>query len=96
MEAWNLQETIERIRRMEQCFDALQSAANRSPAVRWEEAPLNAQLQSLLQYYEGGQWLQDYTLDETGLLPKDLKRGVLAQDAVSDFLDQIREDIRRE
>lgn len=42
---------------------------------------------------ESGQWLQDYELDEQGLLPQSLKRGVLAQDAVYDFLEEVRNGI---
>jgi hypothetical protein len=44
----------------------------------------------LISYYENGEWLRDYEMDECSLLPKDLKRGILAQDAVYDFLEQIR------
>lgn len=67
-----------RIRRMEEMFDALQT----DPA----QPEL---LQELTDYYERGQWLRDYELDEQGLLPPDLKRGVLAQDAVFDFLKKM-------
>lgn len=73
-----INEAIARIRRMEQCFDAVQ-----------EDAERGDQLQLLIRYYESGQWLHDYELDEQGLLPSDLKRGVLAQDAVYDLLEQI-------
>lgn len=77
---------IARITQMEQCFDTLlraeSSAIGENPALR-------AQLEMLLQYYESGQWLRDYELDERGLLPPDLKRGVLSQDALFDFLGQI-------
>jgi hypothetical protein len=47
---------------------------------------LQGYLQELVRYYESGQWLQDYELDEAGRLPRDLKRGVLSQDAVYNFL----------
>ncbi len=48
-------------------------------------------LESLAQYMDGGQWLRDYVADEQGLLPKDMKRGVLAQDTLFDLLcDEIR------
>lgn len=75
---------IDRVTRMEACFDTLQQAVRRS-----EEIPAEL-LQRLISYYENGEWLQDYEMDERGLLPKDLKRGILAQDAVYDFLAQIR------
>ena len=72
----NIPEAIERIRYMETLFDRLQAAFSEED------------LQILLTYYEGGQWLRDFTLDEQGCFPVDLKRGVLSQDAVYDFLEK--------
>lgn len=88
MEQFMIQEAIDRIRQMEQNFDKLQKAVNINPAAILENASLNELLQNLTQYYESGQWLHDYELDEKGLLPQSLKRGVLAQDAVYDLLDR--------
>ena len=84
-----IQEAIDRIIQMEKCFDALQKAVNTNPAARIEDPKFKELLRILVQYYEGGQWLHDYELDEKGLLPQNLKRGVLAQDAIYDFLDRI-------
>ena len=89
MEQAVIKEAVDRITQMELCFDALQSAANVNPSAIRENASLRALLHHLTQYYEGGQWLNDYALDEAGLLPRDLKRGVLAQDSVFDLLDRI-------
>ena len=88
MEQFMIQEAIDRIRQMEQNFDKLQKAVKINPAAILENASLNELLQNLTQYYESGQWLHDYELDEKGLLPQSLKRGVLAQDAVYDLLDR--------
>ena len=87
-----IQEAIDRIRRMEACFDRLQSIADEDAETLREDAVSREMLQTLTQYYESGQWLQDYELDEKGLLPQDMKRGILAQDAVYDFLDRINRD----
>ena len=73
----NLEEAIRRIQRMEEIFDALQAD------------PGHPSLGELVRYYEGGQWLQDYELDEQGLLPKDFKRGVLSQDGVYNLLENL-------
>ena len=35
------------------------------------------------EYYTSGEWQEDYEADEEGLLPADLKRGVLSQDGLS-------------
>lgn len=73
-----ISEAIERVTRMEAIFDDLRADPSREDLLRELEA-----------YYEGGQWLRDYELDEQGLLPPELKRGVLSQDAVYDFLFRI-------
>ena len=85
-----IQEATERVRQMEQRFDMLQNVMNTKPDALLEDVSIREMLQSLTEYYENGQWLRDYELDETGLLPQDLKRGVLAQDAVYDFLERIK------
>lgn len=82
-----IQEAIDRIRQMEQYFDRLQKVANTEAFEK--DSSIKEMLQILIQYYESGQWLQDYELDEKGLLPPGLKRGVLAQDSVYDFLDSL-------
>ena len=45
-------------------------------------------LKELEEYYVSPQWQEDYAADEAGLLPADLKRGVLSQDGISDLLDR--------
>ena len=73
-----LKETVNRIKKMEACFDNLQKNVT------------DDELQILEEYYKSGQWLKDYEMDEQGLIPKDLKRGVLSQDAVYNFLEEIK------
>ncbi len=43
----------------------------------------------LMDYYFGGQWLQDYQADERGELPKGLKRGVLSEDGVWNLIAEL-------
>ena len=75
------EDAVQRIRYMEQIFDELLATAPDS---------LNAEkLACLTEYYENGQWLADYELDEAGLLPAGLKRGVLSQDGVHTLLENI-------
>ena len=81
---------IERIRAMEEKFDALAAVAARlaNAAEAYEQAlPL---LEELTDYYTGGQWLSDYEADEAGLIPHDLKRGVLSQDGLYDLLSDLQ------
>ena len=84
------QEAIDRIQKMEKCFDMLTLAEQDNPGSIIENPSLKSSLCILIHYYENGQWLQDYELDEKGLLPQNLKRGVLSQDAVYNFLDRIK------
>lgn len=88
MEASRLQ-AVERITQMERIFDTLQEALERNPAALGEDASLREALEALTRYYEGGLWLRDYELDEKGLLPGNLKRGILSQDGLYDFLGRI-------
>ena len=80
-----LDTAIRRIQKMELCFDALRN----TPASVRTTACFQALLKSFLQYYEGGQWLSDFELDEQGKLPRDLKRGVLSEDGVYNFLTDL-------
>ncbi len=75
-------QAVLRIRAMEALFDRLLTADQEDPG--YQDA-----LAQLVQYYESGLWLQDYTLDEQGQLPRDLKRGILSQDALYEFLENI-------
>lgn len=72
---------IQRIEQMEQIFDEAIAAANAL-------STLLPRLEELLSYYDSGQWLADYEADEAGLLPPDLKRGVLSQDGVYNLLSE--------
>ena len=81
-----LQEAIDRIQRMEMYFDKLCDGLNAQPPVVYPQLA-----ETLRRYYTGGQWLNDYELDESGILPNALKRGVLSQDGIYDLLDRIKE-----
>lgn len=86
-----LQETIERIILMEFYFDTIQKALEINPDFLKKEAPAGIMLQELTEYYENGQWMADYEADEAGLLPHDLKRGVLSEDGVYNLLFEIEQ-----
>ena len=89
MKEENLQEVINRVKSFEHSFDLLKNAYRLNPEAVCNDLYFEENLQKLKEYYEGGQWLSDYEMDEKGLLPKDLKRGVLSQDEVYDFLTEV-------
>ena len=87
----NLQDNIiARIQLMESYFDQLRYAVQISPESIASDGTLLAMLHAITDYYEGGQWLEDYDRDANGELPIWLKRGVLSQDGVYELLDEIK------
>ena len=84
-----IHEATDRIKKLEMHFDTLLKAVNTNPAAILEDTSLREMLRILTQYYESGKWLHDYELDEHGLFPQNLKRGVLSQDSVYELLERI-------
>ena len=87
MEQTKIETAVARVRQMESVFDTLQKAAERPSAA--QSPVFRALLAQLIRYYEDGRWMQDYQLDEQGLLPPGLKRGVLSEDGVYNFLTEL-------
>jgi len=85
----NVLQAVERIRRMESIFDALKAVFAQDQAAFFASGEMQRQLQLLIDYYENGRWLRDFQMDEAGLLPPNLKRGVLSEDGVYNFLSDI-------
>ncbi len=56
-----------------------------------EDTELDGQIRELGSYYGSTEWKQDYAADEAGLLPSDLKRGVLSEDGIYNVLQQYSE-----
>ena len=84
-------EQIERIREMENCLDASEKAIRElSEALSAFEA-VQPMYRKLSKYFGSDLWMQDYEDDEAGKLPRDLKRGVLSEDAVYDLIMENRE-----
>ena len=46
-------------------------------------------------YYSCDEWKSDFRADESGSLPKDLKRGVLSEDGIWNLLGRVDEVKRR-
>jgi hypothetical protein len=72
----SIQEQIERIMYYE---NIMQQAANGSHELLRELSE---------EYYGSPAWKRDLAADEAGLLPKDLKRGVLSEDGIYDLLEK--------
>jgi len=80
-------ERLERIRaneeRMDRCLAAL--SLMRTACEEWSS--VREDLRTLEAYYAGPDWKRDYEADEKGLIPPEVKRGVLSQDGIGDLLD---------
>lgn len=74
--------SVDRVRYMEALYeDALSFLKQGKKTEAGERA-----VETLTAYMDSGQWLEDYELDSAGLLPKELKRGVLSQDGLYNLL----------
>lgn len=71
---------------MEEYYDTLRAALLEKKSFDNFNEEEKAMLVCLTEYYEGGQWLKDYEADEQGLIPSEVKRGILAQDTLYNFL----------
>ena len=77
---------IQRIKYFELLLNSVSAAVdnlNNAIAAFEDAKPLADELS---EYYGGRQWKKDFADDEAGKLPRDLRRGVLSEDAVYDFL----------
>lgn len=88
-----MEERMERIRRMEQLFDFVLEAIKERPLPLDKYEELKKAIASLSRYYDSEEWRKDYAADEAGLLPKDLKRGVLSEDGIWNLLSDWRDKI---
>jgi len=80
---------IQRVIEMEHCFDILKEAWQDNPSSFQDDDSVREMLHKLTYYYDSGQWLSDYEQDERGMLPSELKRGILSEDALYNFLCDI-------
>ena len=80
-----------RIRQMERHLKHASAALKRlsSALDKYEEA--KADIAALASYYVSDDWKQDFAADEAGLLPKELKRGVLSEDGIWNLIEDNKE-----
>lgn len=78
---------IERIAKMEALLDKITEVVRRLEQALDDFAALQPDIEALQAYYDSDDWRTDFEADEAGLLPKDLKRGVLSEDGVYDLLE---------
>ena len=84
----------QRVQRMEAILDDIQAAERSMETALEQFEKLPPAVRKLDAYYTT-HWREDFEADEAGLLPQDLKRGVLSEDAVWDALGDYRALILR-
>ena len=77
---------IERIRYMEQLLDYVLETWKVQDIDHNKQERIQEAIRILSEYYGSDEWKQDFTDDEAGLLPKNLKRGVLSEDGIWNVL----------
>jgi hypothetical protein len=87
----NLILTTKRVEKMEKSFDACSKASKDLADAIDNYKKVLADFAALSEYYDGGEWKNDYEADEKGLIPASVKRGVLSQDGLYDLLSGNKE-----
>ena len=85
------QEQTERIRQMELRMERAAKAVKELSAALENYEAVQEDIAALERYYGSEAWKQDFADDEAGLLPADLKRGVLSEDGIWNLLEDVRE-----
>ena len=81
----------ERIEEMEKHFERASEVVDRLSSTLDEYAKVQDSIKALESYYGSKEWKKDFRDDEKGLLPTDLKRGVLSEDGIWNLLEEVRE-----
>lgn len=82
---------IERITKYEKLMNQIRTMLDAPVHTEEEAACLRGMVKELEHYYTGEEWKQDFADDEAGLLPHNLKRGVLSEDGVYNLLTEYQE-----
>jgi hypothetical protein len=77
---------IERVQHMEKLLDFIIEARKEQHANQEKSAKIQEAIRILAEYYASDEWKQDFADDEAGILPKELKRGVLSEDGIWNVL----------
>ncbi len=81
-------ERIRRITEMEKRYDRISHVLHAAGVCPDRLDSIRNDIQALSEYYEGSLWREEFEVDEAGLLPPDLKRGVLSEDGVYNLLSE--------
>lgn len=86
---------IERIRKMEERMDKAAEVLRELSDALDRFADVQDDVRALEGYYASELWKKDFADDEAGLLPANLKRGVLSEDGIWNLLKDMAEAEKR-
>ena len=86
---------IERIKLYENYYDESKKAIYDLNDALDNYLKIDKHYQKLIDYYTSNKWMKDYEDDEKGKLPKNLKRGILSEDAIYDLIIKHKEIIKK-
>ena len=81
--------TVQRISAMEAAFDRTAEAVRSLSEALDAYETIKVDIDRLTEYLDSGAWREDFEADEAGLVPRDLKRGVLSEDGLYNLLGDI-------
>ena len=90
-----VENAVKRITEMESILDETLRRMDSAEAAPEKLLEYQAEIKKLDEYYSSQDWKDDFALDEEGLLPRDLKRGVLSEDGIYDALERNKELMER-
>ncbi len=88
-------EQLDRLIHMEQLCDRISQALSSKENAYEQLLNLQDDIRELTEYYESPAWLEDYDAEQHDVFPKDMSRGILAEDTLYDLLldiDQIMKE----
>ena len=85
------QEGILRIQEMERRLEEATAAVEQMEEALGRYEAAQEAVERLASYLDSEEWRRDFADDEKGLLPADLKRGVLSEDGIWNLLENNRE-----
>ncbi len=81
-------EQIRRITKYEEMMRKAEHLINTENLHEDSQTALSGIMRELQAYYDSTDWKKDYADDEAGLLPPELKRGVLSEDGLYNLLEE--------
>lgn len=81
--------TLQRIAAMEAAFGRTAEAVKSLAAALDQYETVKVDIDRLTDYLDSGAWKEDFEADEAGLVPQEMKRGVLSEDGLYNLLEEI-------